>query len=55
MAEADAKTAELTRSQQRMAELEAEVTRLTGLVASADSDKRRAVTEVKDKYMWEMA
>ena len=53
--EAEAKATELTQSQQRTADLEAEVTRLTGLVASADGDKQRAVTEVKDKYLWEMA
>ena len=55
MKEAETKTAELAQSRQRSAELEAEVARLTGLVASADSDKQRAVTEVKDQYLWEMA
>ncbi|XP_028082365.1 uncharacterized protein LOC114283686 [Camellia sinensis] len=55
MAEAEAKTAELNQSQQRTAELEAEITRLTGLVTSADTDKQRALTEMKDKYLRELA
>ncbi|XP_028117745.1 uncharacterized protein LOC114315329 [Camellia sinensis] len=38
-----------------MAELEAEVTRLTGLVASANADKQRALTEMRDKHLWELA
>lgn len=55
MTEAEAKAAELKQSQAKTAELEAEVTRLSGLVASANSDKQRALTEMKDKYLWEMA
>ena len=55
MAEAEAKTAELKQEQVRTVELEAEVTRLTGLVASADADRQRALTEMKDKYLRELA
>ena len=55
MAEAEAKTTELRQSQAKMAELEAEITRLTGLVTSANSDKQRALTEMKDKHLWELA
>lgn len=55
MAEAEAKTAELKQEQVRTAELEVEVTRLTGLVASADADRQRALTEMKDKYLRELA
>ena len=55
MAEAEAKPTELKQSQAKMAELEAEVTRLTGLVTSANSDKQRALTEMKDKHLWELA
>lgn len=53
--DAEARAAELALSKQRSAELEAEVARLTGLVTSTESDKQRAMTEVKDKYLWEMA
>ena len=52
---AETKAAELTQAQKRAVELEAEVARLTGLVASANSDKQKAVIEVKDQYLWEMA
>ena len=55
MAEAEAKTAELNQSQQRTAELEAEITHLTRLVTLANTDKQRALTEIKDKYLLELA
>ena len=55
MAKAEAKSAELEASQQKTAELEAEVTRLTGLVTSANVDKQRSLTVMKDKYLREMA
>ena len=55
MAEAEAKTAELEASQQKTAELEAEVTRLPGLVTSANADKQRSLTVMKDKYLRENA
>ena len=42
MAEAEAKTTELKKSQAKMTELEAEVTRLPGLVTSTNADKQRA-------------
>ncbi|GMP73123.1 hypothetical protein CsSME_00030967 [Camellia sinensis var. sinensis] len=55
MAEAEAKTAELNQSQQRTAELEAEITRLIGLVTSANTEKQRALIEMKDEYLRELA
>ena len=55
MAEVEAKTTELKDSQRRTAELEAEVTRLTGLVTSANVDKQKALTMIKDKYLRELA
>lgn len=54
MAEANAKMAELKEHRQKTAELEAEVTRLTGLVTSAEADKQRALTVMKDKYLREL-
>ncbi|XP_028068070.1 uncharacterized protein LOC114270697 [Camellia sinensis] len=54
MAEAEAKTAKLEASQQKTAELEAKVTRLTGLVTSANADKQRSLTVMKDKYLREL-
>ena len=55
LAEAAAKTAELKLEQVRTADLEAEVTRLTGLVSSADVVRQRALTEMKDKYLRDLA
>lgn len=54
MAEANTKMAELKEYQQKTAELEGEVTRLTGLVTSADADKQKALTVMKDKYLREL-
>ena len=54
MAEAKAKTAKLNQSQQRTVELEAKITHLTGLVTSANTDKQKALTEMKDKYLREL-
>ena len=55
MAEAEAKMAELEASQEMTTELEAEVTRLTELVTSANPDKQRSLTLMKDKYLRELA
>ncbi|GMP81038.1 hypothetical protein CsSME_00035888 [Camellia sinensis var. sinensis] len=55
MAEANEKAAELKVSQQKVAELETEVARLTGLVTSVDADKQKALAVMKDKYLRELA
>ena len=54
MAEVEEKTTELTESKQKAAELEAKVARLTGLVTSANIDKHKALTVMKDKYHREL-
>ncbi|XP_028065856.1 uncharacterized protein LOC114268821 [Camellia sinensis] len=54
MAEVEAKTTELKDSQQRTAELKAEVARLTGLVTSANADKQKALIVMKDRYLREL-
>lgn len=46
--------AELKEQRQKTAELEAEVTRLTGQVTSAKADKQKALTVMKDKYLREL-
>lgn len=51
MAEANAKTAELKESRQKMAELQTEVAQLTDLVNSAEADKLKAAAMLKDKYL----
>ncbi|XP_028122413.1 uncharacterized protein LOC114319591 [Camellia sinensis] len=55
MVEANEKAAELKASQQKVAELETEVARLTGLVTSVDADKQKALAVMKDKYLRELA
>ena len=55
MAEAEKKTAELNEAKQQMAELQSEVARLTGLVDLAEVDKQKALTEMKDRYLRELA
>ncbi|XP_028106496.1 paramyosin-like [Camellia sinensis] len=55
MAKADAKSAESKECQQKTAELEAEVTRLTRLVTLANTDKQKALAVMKDKYLRELA
>ena len=55
MTEANEKMAELKESQQKMAELQAEVARLTGLVNLAEADNKKAAAVVKDKYLRELA
>lgn len=53
--EANAKSAELEESKQKMAELQTEIARLTGLVNSAEADKQKAAAVLKDKYLRELA
>jgi len=55
VAEADSKTIELNEAKQKMAELESEVARLTGLVNLDEADKQKALAERKDKYLRELA
>ena len=54
LAEADKKTVELNEAKQKMAELQSDVARLTGLVNSAEADKQKASAELKDKYLREL-
>ncbi|XP_028069734.1 uncharacterized protein LOC114272268 [Camellia sinensis] len=54
MAEAEEKTTKLKESKQKTAELKAEVARLTGLVTSANAEKQKALTVMKDKYLREL-
>ncbi|XP_028064660.1 uncharacterized protein LOC114267797 [Camellia sinensis] len=54
LAEVEEKTTELKKFQQKMAELEAEVARLTGLVTSAEADKQKALIAMKNKYLREL-
>ena len=55
MAEADKKTAKLNEAKLKMAKLQSEVARLTGLVDLAEVDKQKALTELKDRYLRELA
>lgn len=55
VAEADQKTVELNEAKQKMTELQSEVARLTGLVDLAEVDKQKALTELKDRYLRELA
>ncbi|XP_028108938.1 uncharacterized protein LOC114307724 [Camellia sinensis] len=55
MADAEAKTAELENAKKRIAELQFENGRLTGLVSSAEAEKQKIAIKVKDKYLRELA
>ncbi|XP_028057494.1 uncharacterized protein LOC114261421 [Camellia sinensis] len=55
LAEAEQKTAELNEAKQKMVELEFEVARLTGVVNTAEVEKQKALTELKDYYLRELA
>ncbi|XP_028086096.1 uncharacterized protein LOC114287029 [Camellia sinensis] len=55
VAEVDSKTVELNKAKQKMAELQSEVARLTGLVDTTEADKQKLLTELKDRYLRELA
>ncbi|GMP86044.1 hypothetical protein CsSME_00038987 [Camellia sinensis var. sinensis] len=55
MADAEAKTAELEQAKKQIAELQSKNGRLTGLVSSAEAEKQKIATTVKDKYLRELA
>ncbi|KAF5933542.1 hypothetical protein HYC85_029713 [Camellia sinensis] len=55
VADASAKSAELNEAKQRMAKLKSENARLTGLVNAAEADKQKALAEMTDHYLRELA
>ncbi|XP_028082999.1 RAB6-interacting golgin-like [Camellia sinensis] len=54
MTEVEERTTELKESRQKTTELVAEVARLSELVTSAEADKQKALTMMKDKYLREL-
>ncbi|XP_028086814.1 uncharacterized protein LOC114287615 [Camellia sinensis] len=54
VAEAEVKSAEVEDIKKQMAELQAENSRLTGLVSSAEAERQKAAIALKDKYLREL-
>ncbi|GMP50759.1 hypothetical protein CsSME_00017244 [Camellia sinensis var. sinensis] len=54
VAEAEMKSAEVEDIKKQMAELQAENSRLTGLVSSAEAERQKAAISLKDKYLREL-
>ncbi|XP_028106941.1 meiosis-specific nuclear structural protein 1-like [Camellia sinensis] len=54
VAEAEVKSAEVEDIKKQMAELQAENSRLTGLVSSAEAERQKAAIALKDKYLHEL-
>ncbi|XP_028082655.1 uncharacterized protein LOC114283977 [Camellia sinensis] len=55
VADANSRTAELQEAKKKMTRLTTEVARLTELVNSAEGDKQKALAELKDHYLRELA
>ncbi|XP_028060858.1 adoMet-dependent rRNA methyltransferase SPB1-like [Camellia sinensis] len=54
VAEAEVKSAEVEKIKKQMAELQAENSRLTGLVSSAEAERQKTAIALKDKYLHEL-
>ncbi|XP_028085780.1 uncharacterized protein LOC114286755 [Camellia sinensis] len=54
VAEAELKSAEVENIKKQMAELQAENSRLTGLVSSAEAERQKTAIALKDKYLREL-